>query len=615
MSEPVTVVANKSKAFDINEGQEQKTGLLLPNLPTNLSAVDLESYVTTFERFLGATDDPITAACKSLGIEPPRYDPIDIVTKKAIAAVPSAFTYGRMSYMPDAAVNGGVIQWPGINPDSLRKVVRENVGPQLIIGMRVDDLLRYSNYSTHLWRPGWTLSPKDKEDNDKPNIKKAIEEARRFLENSNIETGYTEARDRDGKKLSGFQRFLSAGTRDSLTFDAIALWTDMDNQDKVKGYALLPAGNIRLCTPEGYEGKKENFAVAVDEGGRVIQAFTRDELTFYVRNPRNDPEVFGYGYPEVEIAIRLIKGFQNAIDLNVDIFDRSSVAHGILTLTGGAVNQRQLDLLTRMFTNLKKGITKFWALPVFGLPADSKLELVDLSRIKGNEAMYKEWMNMLAGALATLWRFPVRRLGYKISGQHRDNEPLPDSSVTMVDEDDPGLAPLLTHWECLINEYLIWTRWPELFFRFTGKSPKEDARNYEFQTNARSWGESRKESGLPPLEDTLEKSGDKEADEDIKLLAAIMSLCPNDSAKTGAFQTLAAQLIKTRSEEKLAKEQAKQIGGGKDVKSPGAPFPSKKDPAASESRGHTAGVRRNAAAERAQSSGGSSGSGQGSGNK
>ena len=941
-----------SPPFDINEGAE---GFRLPNvLPGNTPVLDFETYAQFFETLAGR-DDPVRSLANFFGINPPAYEKFKAApVSKALGTVPNTFTYGRMSYMPDAATNGGVIQWPGINPDSLRKVARENVAPQLIIGMRVDDMLRYSNYSDHPWRPGWILEPIDSDDLEKDGTKKDIEEAKRFLMNSNIETRYTQARTRDQAHLSSFQRFLSAGTRDSLTYDGIAVWTDMDNKERVKSYALLPSSQIRLCVPAGYGGKPENFAVAVDEGGRVIQPFTRDELTFYTRNPRNDPEVFGYGYPEIEIALRVIKGFQNALDMNIDIFDRchcqdtevltrvgwktfgdvsysdefatlskhgvfeyqraseivwhdyigemyalksrsfdflvtpnhrvitqyrpdflregqadyvatyarelykdfqgmratsrnnyclpitsswegmevtekhfaadppqyktpprkitgddycafmgmflsegnlkkgnsgrvegieihqrqtskgfepfknllrrvlghdakylervdaskfafgwyglaehltafgrdcytkripqeildatprqqkifwdyyvlgdgcvswtkskngkrparqekitttsrimadqlqelaqkmgyaaticetdaaayieegrvingarcaiktsvtrydvllktspmqsfdiektfykgkigcvtvpngiiyvrrngkaawsgnSAIAQGILTISGGAVTQRQLDLLTRLFTNMKKGITKWWALPVVGIPDGAKLELLDLTRLKGNEAYYKEFMNMLAGALATLWRFPVRRLGYKISGSHKDSEPLPDSSVTMVDEDDPGMAPLLTHWEVLINEYLIWTRWPHLRFRFTGKSPKEDARNYEHQNNSRCWGESRKESNLPPLESITK-------DKELKDFAKLMALCPNDPNKSGAFQSLAAQWLKLKFE-----------GSQGDPATPGNPSQSKTDPAQSEAHGHTSGVRRDSAAESAR---------------
>lgn len=487
-----------SAGFDINEGAPGWDGIRLPNVAANVAAIDIEGYARSIETLLGgAGANPILEAAKTLGALDAKYE-----ITKASRAVPSNFAYGRMSYMPDTAVNGGVIQWPGINPDSLRKIARENVAPQLIIGMRVDDVIRYSQWSDQIWRPGWRIE--SFEPGGKVS-KKDMQEAVRFLHNSNIETPYTDSRRRDEMRLTNFQRFLTAMTRDTLTYDMIAVWTDMDVQGKVKSYALLPGGNIRFCTPDGYNGNPDNFAVAVDDGGRVVQAFTRDQLTCYVRNIRTDADIWGYGWPEIEIGMRVIKGFQNALDLNIDIFDRSAIANGILTISGGAVTQRQLDLLNRLITNMKKGITKAWALPVIGLQGDSKLEIIDLTKIKGNEAYYKEFMNMLAGALCTLWRFPVQRLGYKISGGHKDNAPPTDGSVAMVDEDDPGIAPLLQHLETVINEYLLWTRWPHLRFRFTGKNPKEDSREYEARSLARTYGERRSEIGLPRLETLVKK--------------------------------------------------------------------------------------------------------------
>jgi hypothetical protein len=944
MSESSPAVTAKAAVFDVNEGADAVKGYRFPSMPENTLAIDIGGYAKAFESMLGS-DDPMLAAAKALGVESPKY-----TSAKALGTPPTAFNFGRLSYAPDATTNGGVMQWPGINPDSLRKIVRENVAPQLVLGMRVDDVLRYSNHAKHIWKPGWHIEAVDTEDNDKANVKKDIAEATRFIQNSNIETSYTEVRKRDSKRLTGFQKFLAAGTRDWLTFDMLAIWTDMDMKECVKGYALLPAGNIRLCTTAGYENDPDKYAVAVDEGGRVIQAFTRDELTIAVRNPRTDPDVFGYGYPEVEMAMRIIKGFQNAIDLNCDVFDKchradtevltkegwklfgavdiekdlfatlnlqhgtfeyqkataktwhdysgdmyrvasrsfdfevtpnhriitqykpsfliygetdytvstardlflqlqgmkklsrqnyclpttsawegkeiktksfsaypthygrkprkisgddycaflgmflsegslakgnsrrlekisiaqrraskgfqpfyaliqkvldakpqfyaencfavnwhglaehlrqfgedcytkhipqeildatprqqkifwdyyclgdgciqwvktknakrlnrvehiattsrlmadqlqelaqkmgyaatistvnaekyivpgriikggtqaiktsrtrydirlkmskmqafnlektpytgkigcvtvpngtlyvrrngkaawsgnSSIAQGILTVSGGAITQRQIDLLTRMFTNMKKGISKWWALPVMGLPDGAKLELLDLTRLKGNESFYNLWMNMLAGALATLWRFPVRRLGYKVSGTARDNEPLPDSSIAAVDEDDPGLAPLLTHWEVVINEYLIATRWPHLRFGFTGKTPKEDARQFAEMKESRTWKEARAENGLPSLETLVQ-------DKDLKKLAKILELTPSDANRSGVFQTLAAQFLKMMFE-----------GSTKDADTPGSAITSRQDSALAQGHGHAAGVRRNSSQE------------------
>ena len=156
-------VTAKAKPFDINEGATPLNNALFPTLgDTNLIATDIVGYARAFETLYG-TDDPMSRATKSLGIDKPAY-------AKALNAPPSAFSFGRISYAPDAAVNGGVIQWPGINPDSLRKVARENIAPQLIIGMRVDDIIRYSSYSNHIWRPGWHIEAVDHADNEKKGL-------------------------------------------------------------------------------------------------------------------------------------------------------------------------------------------------------------------------------------------------------------------------------------------------------------------------------------------------------------------------------------------------------------------------------------------------------------
>jgi hypothetical protein len=580
---PVNALTRSSHSFDINEGIDSgKTTLRLPSIDSissNLIATDIVGYASSFERMLG-TEDPITYAAKALGIE-------DTAIAKAGAPPQSAFTYGRMSYMPDNAVNGGILQWPGIAPEALKKITRENVAPLMIINMRVDDVLRYANESTEIWKPGWRIEPINKEEKLTDEIKKDIQEAARFVKNGDVALNKSQARQRDADNLFGFKRFLAALVRDTLRFDAIAVWTDMSNDNKLKKYTLLPAGNIRLTVPEGYQNNPDIFAVAVDDGGRVIQGFTRDELVFYVRNPRTDPDVGAYGWSEVEMAMRIITGFQNALDLNIDVFSRSSIANGILTISGGSVTQRQLDLLNRLLTNMKKGITKAWAMPVIGLQGNSKLELLDLSKIKGNEAYYKEFLNMLAGALCALYRFPPRRLGYRISGGTRDAEPLPENTSVKSDEDDPGLAPLLGHIETIINDYLLWSRWPHLRFAFTGAMPAENAREYEARSLARTWGEKRKEAFLPPLSES--------APSEYQWFAELLSMTPSDPAMSGVFQSLAAVLVK---------QKVMELSGGnaagvdnRDEEKTGNLIDSKKDPAASLAHGHMAGVRRDSAAE------------------
>jgi hypothetical protein len=279
--------------------------------------------------------------------------------------------------------------------------------------------------------------------------------------------------------------------------------------------------------------------------------------------------------------MRLIKGIQNALDMNVDGLDKNSVPFGMLTISGGSMTQRQLDLLNRLFTNMKKGITKAWALPVISLQGESKIDFIDLSKGKSNEILFENFLNMLIGMLCMIYRFPARRFGYRISGGKHDAEPMPETSTTAADEDDPGLAPLLGHWETLINEYLLWSRWPHLVFKFTGKNPAEASRDFEVRSLARTWGERRKEVSLDPLE--------KDTPKEYKWFAELMSTCPVDPGLSGAWSTLAALLVKAK------------VGDGSDdndVDNKGAPMTSTRDPAKKPAHGAEAGIRRDSAAEK-----------------
>jgi len=501
---------------------------------------------------------------------------------KAVGIPANMLSFARMSYMPDVT-SSGILQWPGVHPEALRKIMRENIAPNLIVNTRVDDVLRYSQLSTHDWRPGWRIEvfqgrdKKDKEDD------KNIREAEAFLASSCDEFSYGEAIERDDKNLTDFQRFSAAIARDSLTYDGIAINTERDSKNRVKSYAPLPAGNMRLVGPQGYDKDPEAYIVAVDEGGKIVESYHRNELIWYVRNLQTDPSwtismTRAYGMPEIDMTLRLIQGVQNIVEYNVDIFNRNGVPNGMLVLTGNGWTQRQVDVLTRMWHNLKRGITKSHAVPVLAAPQQSTVEVIDLSKIKGTEALYQDMLNLLIGMFCTMYRFPVHRFGYRITGNGPLQRHDTATEAPLSLEEDPGLVVFLGHLENLINQNFIWPRWPNLKFIYTGKDPKEAAREYEFKRNALTWGEARTEVDLPPLSSLVENQEHKE-------LAELMGLAPIDANLSGIFQTIAGAFVKA----------SMGIEGGEGE--PGGKMQSKKDPAASEGHGHMSGVRRNSKQE------------------
>lgn len=552
---------NELEIFDPNADANYRDGGTI-SWPVLKSVYDVETYVnrmmqeapTSLEMFAKSLNKPLV---------------------KGTALPPSMESFATFSLMPEVH-NGGVLQMPGIPPESIRKIVREHVAPQMIINLRVADIQRYAQPTTHPWKPGWSVELREGLKNPTKEERQDVKDAMTFLLNCNAEYG-NDAIKRDARQLTNFSTFLAELVRDSLTYDFAPVWTERDLKNRVKAFKALSGYNIRLATRDGYDGNPDIFAVAVDEAGNIIGKFTREDLVMMVRNPRSDADIYGYGYGEIEQSIRAIQGTTMALDSAVDEYNRNSVPNGLLTAQG-LWTQRQIDALSRVWQNLKKGTSKSWALPIIPLPKEGKLELMDLTNLNGNDMRGQNFFNMLAGVLCSIYRFPIARLGYHASGPGPDNKPDATTNAAMTDDYDPGLEPLLQSVESIINEYILSSRWPHLIFSFNGKSAKSDLRAYEFKINSMTLGERRAMADLPSLESSAKSPEEK-------LLARLMSMAPTDANLAGVFQNLASAMF--------AKTDNSQEGGAE------AEMSSKSDPAASALHGHSSGVRRDSAAEEA----------------
>jgi hypothetical protein len=535
--------------LEFNQNGDTKGGglgkAMLPNAEGGLGAVhSLETYLSYFD---------------------------NAVKKAGVSIPPSMQNFATLEYMPDLS-NSGIVQWRGIPPESLAKIAGENITPQMIIGMRIADVLSYANLSHHPWKRGWRIGMREADADPTKEDSRTIREAERFLLNCNSE--YTGS-ERDAKGYTSFRQFLAMLTRTSLTYDGMAVWKDNDSRGRVQAFKCLDAGSIRLAKETGYQGDPDIFAVAVDQTGTIMHTFTRQQLTWYVRNPSADPSNYGYGLSELQTGVRLIQGFQNAIDMNIDTFNRNHIPNGMLLLHGVGWVQRQLDVLARQWNNMKAGITKQWVLPALVVPKDGDIKILDLTDIKGKEAYYADLMNMTVGAFCTIYRFPPHRLGYKISGTNSDSELPNQTAMERVDQEDIGKEELLGHIEIVMNEYILWSRYPHLQFEFTGKNPKEDAREYEERQLAMTIKERRANVGLP----SLEKSADTK-DETMLRVAQAMDIAPLDPGVAGIYQALISSQGLTN----------KGVG-------PEGMIDPKTDAAESEKHGAVSGTRRDSKAE------------------
>jgi hypothetical protein len=591
--------------FDVNEGVPKESAFV-GRLPSedNMLTFSVEDYASRWGH-MAKSSGGISALAKNIA---------------ATSLPPYTQSFGRISYMPNNSTSQlGVLQWPGLPPESLQKLAREMLGVQMIVNLREADVLRYADLSDQAWRPGWNIRPLEKTDDEDidEKTKREMREAEDFILNSGYEKELADPLVRDGLGRCSFSKFLLEIVRDSLIYDGIAIWVDRDEKTKrISSYAPLPAGKIRLLARpdlakrdeirEGtlnfygastmtgkqvmYDASNPPFAVAVDETNNIVDTFTRDQLIWYTRNPRVDAEVGGYGYPEIEMALILVTGFNNAIQFNADIFDKNSIPKGILAIKGN-FTQRQFDALGRIWDNLQRGQRTDWTLPAIQLSEKGEIEVINLEPLRKEPAYYNNLINLFMGALATVYTIPVHRLGYKISGTERDSRP--DTPKSLQEDQDVGLPAILTHLELVINNYLIHDRWPHLKFVFTGKSTKEDAREYEAKILSMTFDEKRTSTGLRPYEKVFKAKGEEE-----KLVAKLMANAPMDPGLAGIYQSMIAALAKGGVfGTPIPAGGAGGAGGGGDLPTKGARMTSKKDPAKSETHGHMSGVRRDSKLE------------------
>lgn len=550
---------NTPSTLDLNtEGTEAKLAMPNTDVFTNSMISSVEQYAGLFTQAIGT--DGVGAFMK------------------ALADAPSLQTYGKLSMLP-GTYDRGIIEWPGIPPQMLKKMAQENFIIHAVMQQRMGDIERFASESTHIWKPGWCVEMSDSLASPSKSDKKDIQDATWFIRNCNIETR-EDVRLRDERGYLSFRDFLKATLRDSLRYDLMTVWTDMSHDGKVKAFKPMPAGQIALCNRKtGYENDRRVFAVGRDEAGQVVHKFTRNTLCKAIRNPRTDPDAEGYGYSELEMTVKITAAFTNAFDMNADIFTRSAVPNGFLMLEG-LFNQKQVEALSRIWANMRKGPSKQFSLPAVNVPKDGKISVVDLSAMAGKDGMYREYVNMMAGLYCAICNFPVHRLHYHASGT-RDEESMEDKDSGFRDQADPAVSGLLDFMESFINEYLLRTRWPHLQLRFYGKNPKEDARSYEARKNAATVREMRAMADLPPLPSLTSNPEHKE-------LMELMELAPNDPGQAGIFQSLVSVYLG-------------QKNGDHEGKGDGARIQSKKDPAISEAHGATSGVRRDSAAESSKS--------------
>lgn len=314
--------------------------------------------------------------------------------------------------------------------------------------------------------PGFTIRHVDPEHQLTKAEQDSITLLRRFIANCGWEFN---PRRRKRLRRSNFAQFLAKCVRESLTYDSMPIEVEMkaDRKEGIDGLYAVDGSTIRLCTDEGYEGDDEVQAVQVING-RVVTAYTYDDLIYEPRNPRADVRLAGYGLGETELLVRVVTGFLNAMAYNSKGFDENSMPKGVMHLTG-EYSKEDLVAFRRYWNSMVHGVNNAWSLPVMvSRDAESKATFERFG-IDFDEMHFAKWMTFLISIICAVYGMSPSEINFdSFTGGSTSALSGSDTAEKLAASKDSGLRPLMAYMESIMSDYVVADFSEKFVFRWTG---------------------------------------------------------------------------------------------------------------------------------------------------
>lgn len=304
-------------------------------------------------------------------------------------------------------------------------------------------------------------------------------------------------------KRDSFSQFMAKTTRDSLIMDSAGIETEWTRAGgKLSGFYAVDGATIRLCNADGYRGDLDKFALQVIDG-RVSAAYGYDDLIYEPRNPRTDVQLSGYGMSETELLVKAITGFLNAMNYNLRGFDSNAIPKGMLHLIGN-YDKADLDAFKRYWSNMVKGVSNSWALPVMtSADAGSKASFEKFG-VEYNEMYFSKWMTFLSSLICGVYGMSPAEIHFdSFTAGSTSALGGSDTAEKLAASRDSGLRPLLAHHEALLTDYIVSEFGEQYCFRWTGLDPEDISKKFELRKMILTVDELRAEEGYDPIENGL----------------------------------------------------------------------------------------------------------------
>jgi hypothetical protein len=396
------------------------------------------------------------------------------------------------------SVQGDFWERPSLlNFESLRAMVDQTPVLNAVIMTRQRQISRFCRVQESGEGPGFTVRHVDKEHQVTDTEQESIKLLNRFVTNCGWEFN---ARERKRLKRDNFSAFMAKLTRDTLTFDAMAIETEMKRDKKlgIDGLYAVDGGTIRLCVEAGYQGRDEITSLQF-VNGKIRALYTFDDLIYEVRNPRTDVRACGYGYSETEVLIRVVTGFLNAMTYNIKGFDSNAIPRGMLHLRGEYAST-DIDAFKRYWNSMVKGINNAWTLPVMvSRDADSAASFESFGE-QFNEMYFAKWMSFLTSIICAIYGMSPSEINFdSFSGGNTSSLSGSDTEAKLEDSKDKGLLPLLSFYENTLTDYVLSAFGDKFVFRFTGLDEEDQQARQEMRKLVLTVNEARAQEGFDAM--------------------------------------------------------------------------------------------------------------------
>lgn len=266
-----------------------------------------------------------------------------------------------------------------------------------------------------------------------------------------------------------FTTFAKKLVRDTYRYDQVNFEKVFDKEGKLVRYVMKDPSTIFFAVDEKGHTIKKGYRYVQVIDNKVVAKFTSREMAFAIRNPRTDIQIAGYGYSELEIALKHFIAHENTETFNDRFFSHGGTTRGILQIkTEENQSQHALDMFKREWKNSLSGINGSWQIPVVSAEDVKFVNMTPTAR----DMEFEKWLNYLINVITSLYGIDPAEINFPNNGGATGskggslNEG--NSAEKMQASQNKGLLPLLTFIADTMNKHIITEFGEDYLFQFVG---------------------------------------------------------------------------------------------------------------------------------------------------